>query len=74
MKSQVLSDKHVQFPGEMDYRLDHSGFPVTSCQVLVVGGGDGGVVREVAKHICVEEIHLCEIDKVTGSYSHVYTL
>ena len=31
----------------------------------MVGGGDGGVVREVAKHSCVEEIHLCEIDQVT---------
>ncbi len=33
-------------------------------QVLVVGGGDGGVLREVAKHSTVEEIHLCEIDEV----------
>ncbi|XP_049851671.1 spermidine synthase-like [Schistocerca gregaria] len=32
-------------------------------KVLVVGGGDGGVIREVAKHDCVEEIHLCEIDQ-----------
>ena len=37
---------------------------VHSVQVLVVGGGDGGVVREVAKHKCVQEIHLCEIDQV----------
>ena len=33
-------------------------------QVLVIGGGDGGVVREVAKHRNVNEIHLCEIDQV----------
>ena len=33
-------------------------------QVLIVGGGDGGVAREVAKHPEVEEIHLCEIDEV----------
>ena len=33
-------------------------------RVLIIGGGDGGVVREVAKHKTVEEIHLCEIDKV----------
>ena len=33
-------------------------------QVLVVGGGDGGVVREVVKHPEVEEVHLCEIDQV----------
>ncbi len=35
-------------------------------QVLVVGGGDGGVLREVAKHSTVEEIHLCEIDEVNN--------
>ena len=33
-------------------------------QVLIVGGGDGGVVREVDKHPEVETIHLCEIDEV----------
>ena len=33
-------------------------------QVLIVGGGDGGTVREVTKHPEVEEIHLCEIDEV----------
>ena len=33
--------------------------------MLVVGGGDGGAVREVAKHPEVEEIHQCEIDEVT---------
>ena len=30
----------------------------------MVGGGDGGTLREVAKHSCVEEIHICELDKV----------
>jgi spermidine synthase len=33
-------------------------------KVLVVGGGDGGVVREVLRHPTVEEVHLCEIDPV----------
>ena len=32
-------------------------------KVLIVGGGDGGVLREVAKHSCVTEIHMCEIDR-----------
>lgn len=32
-------------------------------QVLIVGGGDGGVLREVAKHPEVEHIVMCEIDK-----------
>jgi spermidine synthase len=31
-------------------------------RVLVIGGGDGGVLREIAKHDCVEEIDICEID------------
>ena len=30
----------------------------------MIGGGDGGVVREVVKHSCVEEVYLCEIDEV----------
>lgn len=32
-------------------------------KVLIVGGGDGGVLREVVKHACVTEIHMCEIDE-----------
>ena len=31
-------------------------------RVLIVGGGDGGVAREVARHACVERIDQCEID------------
>lgn len=31
-------------------------------KVLVIGGGDGGVLREIAKHPGVEEIVICEID------------
>ena len=30
--------------------------------VLVIGGGDGGTVREVLKHDTVEKVVLCEID------------
>ena len=32
-------------------------------RVLIVGGGDGGILREVCKHNCVEEIVQCEIDE-----------
>ncbi len=32
-------------------------------RVLIVGGGDGGTMREVLKHKEVKEAHLCEIDK-----------
>ncbi len=37
--------------------------------VLVVGGGDGGTVREVLKHSSVKEVHLCEIDKAVVDMS-----
>lgn len=33
-------------------------------QVLVVGGGDGGVLREISRHTSVELIDICEIDKM----------
>lgn len=38
-------------------------------QVLIIGGGDGGVVREVAKHSCVEKIDLVEIDEEVINFS-----
>lgn len=31
-------------------------------KVLIIGGGDGGVAREVARHRCVKHIDQCEID------------
>ncbi|RWR77077.1 spermidine synthase 1-like protein [Cinnamomum micranthum f. kanehirae] len=31
-------------------------------KVLVIGGGDGGVLREVSRHSSVEHIDICEID------------
>ena len=34
-------------------------------KVLVIGGGDGGVVREVLKHESVDEVVLCDIDEVS---------
>jgi hypothetical protein len=33
-------------------------------KVLVIGGGDGGVLREVVKHSTVKEATLCDIDEV----------
>eukprot|EP00037_Helgoeca_nana_P013438 m.123794 g.123794 ORF g.123794 m.123794 type:complete len:329 (-) comp22028_c0_seq2:1451-2437(-) len=40
--------------------------------VLIVGGGDGGVVREVAKHPGVTRIVWCEIDEDVVKYSKEY--
>jgi spermidine synthase len=39
-------------------------------KVLVIGGGDGGVLREVVKHECVEEATLCDIDEVRLGWKH----
>ncbi len=40
--------------------------------VLVIGGGDGGSVREILKHEDVKEVHLCEIDKMVIDVSLKY--
>jgi len=40
--------------------------------VLVVGGGDGGVIREVLKHLPVEQAVLVEIDGKVIEYSKKY--
>jgi spermidine synthase len=31
--------------------------------ILVIGGGDGGCLREVCRHSTVEKVTLCEIDE-----------
>jgi spermidine synthase len=41
-------------------------------RVLIIGGGDGGVAREVARHPCVETIDLCEIDEMVIEASKRY--
>lgn len=39
-------------------------------QVLVIGGGDGGVLREVSRHSSIEQIDICEIDKMVVDVSN----
>ncbi|KAH7100354.1 saccharopine dehydrogenase [Auriculariales sp. MPI-PUGE-AT-0066] len=41
-------------------------------KVLVIGGGDGGVVREVLKHDSVDEVVLCDIDEAVIRVSKIY--
>jgi len=41
-------------------------------KVLVIGGGDGGVLREVVKHESVEEAVLCDIDEAVVRLSKKY--
>jgi spermidine synthase len=40
--------------------------------VLIIGGGDGGVAREVAKHPLVKHITQCEIDEEVVKVSKLY--
>lgn len=41
-------------------------------KVLVIGGGDGGTVRELLKHPDVETVHLCEIDEMVVEVCREY--
>jgi spermidine synthase / saccharopine dehydrogenase (NADP+, L-glutamate-forming) len=41
-------------------------------RVLVIGGGDGGVVREVLKYESIREVVLCDIDETVPRVSKFY--
>mmetsp|Transcript_25969 Transcript_25969/g.53327 ORF Transcript_25969/g.53327 Transcript_25969/m.53327 type:complete len:312 (+) Transcript_25969:46-981(+) len=51
---------------EMSYQEMLAHLPMFSAEkpthVLIIGGGDGGVLREVVKHDTVEKVTWCEID------------
>lgn len=57
---------------EMITHLPLCALPVAARRVLVIGGGDGGVVREVCKHDSVEEVHMAEIDAMVPEVSKKY--
>ena len=38
-------------------------------EVLVIGGGDGGVLGEVSRHVSVDQIDICEIDEMVINVS-----
>ncbi len=40
--------------------------------ILVIGGGDGGTVREILKHQCVKSIDFVEIDEDVYKLSKIY--
>ncbi len=43
-------------------------------QVLVIGGGDGGTVREIVKHPGVERVVMVEIDELVVNAGRIYPL
>lgn len=58
-----LTDKDECAYQEMVTHLPLCSIPAPK-NVLVVGGGDGGVLREIARHDSVETIDICEIDQL----------
>lgn len=52
------------YSGRFFIYVRYSNNSIYSLQVLIIGGGDGGVLREVVKHPLVESAVLCEIDEV----------
>jgi spermidine synthase len=65
----LFLDRHIQLT-ELDERAYHESLvhvPLLNTQnprrVLVIGGGDGGVLREVLKHNTIQHVDLVEIDQ-----------
>lgn len=54
---------------EMIVHLPLCGMPHAPERVLIVGGGDGGVAREIAKHESVKQIDMAEIDAMVPEVS-----
>lgn len=74
----VSKIEFLRCPHEFDYFIMLNAIK-SLVQVLVVGGGDGGVLREVSRHSSVEHIDICEIDKMVidvsiGSPPFVYLI
>ena len=38
-------------------------------RVLIVGGGDGGMAREVLRHACIDQVTMVEIDAGVVEFS-----
>ena len=39
--------------------------------MLIIGGGDGGVVRVLDRHPSVKQITMCEIDEVSPTFFQI---
>lgn len=67
----MTSEKDEFFYHEMISHIPMLNHPNPK-SVLVIGGGDGGTVREVLKHKTVENVVLCEIDGMVIDASKEY--
>ncbi|KAH9280993.1 Spermidine synthase [Echinococcus granulosus] len=66
-----LTEKDEAFYQEMIAHIPLSVHP-NPRRVLIIGGGDGGVAREVIRHQCVEHVDLVEIDDMVLKLSRKY--
>lgn len=66
-----LTEKDEFCYHEMMVHLPLNSHPAPK-EILIVGGGDGGSVREVMKHPEVEHVTLCEIDEKVIEVSKKY--
>lgn len=57
-----LTDRDEHSYQEMITHLPLCGMSFAPKHVLVIGGGDGGVLREISRHSSVEKIDMAEID------------
>ncbi|KAG6584230.1 hypothetical protein SDJN03_20162, partial [Cucurbita argyrosperma subsp. sororia] len=57
-EAHVYKQEKVIFQGKSQYQ-DFFVF-----QVLLIGGGDGGILREISRHASVEQIDICELDEM----------
>lgn len=78
----LLLDGHIQL-AELDEHAYHESLvqiPLLSIpkpkSALVIGGGDGGVLRELCKHPTIEHIDMAEIDQgvIDASQEHLPSL
>ncbi|VDK20240.1 unnamed protein product [Taenia asiatica] len=66
-----LTEKDEAFYQEMIAHIPLSVHP-NPRRVLIIGGGDGGVSREVVRHQCVKHVDLVEIDGMVLNLSREY--
>ena len=64
-----VTDKDEFSYHEMMAHIPCFAHPTGPKNVLIIGGGDGGVMREVLKHDTVETVTLCDVDKMVPEIS-----
>jgi spermidine synthase len=67
----MLTEEHEYLYHEMLVHVPMLSHPHPQ-RILVVGGGDGGTVRELLRHGCVESIDMVEIDEQVIEVSQQY--